>query len=220
LPVDEGVLGVDVEYPGAKLVNVRDRVNELAEQMAGIPFQAEIGAFRFVEQALPHGRLGEHVEAHDGQVNGPMGQCSKAMRMPRSAANRASGSRIPAGAAEIVQKVCKPGFRPWDSFSSSMTAPGNPATVFTPMCVATSMARRNAARAKSLCRGVERVFIKRADGRNAQVAGPGLAGELFGEGSPVFVLRSGGTGFKAVPFDGAEAVLGGPIPGAPHSHPS
>jgi len=71
----KAVLGVDVEYPGAKLVNVRDRVNELAEQMAGIPFQAEIGAFfRFVEQALPHGRLASMLKPMTGGDR-PMGQC-------------------------------------------------------------------------------------------------------------------------------------------------
>src|SRR5690348_4480031 len=38
--------------------------------MAGVPFDAEILTFRLTEQALPHCRLGEHVETHDWQVIG------------------------------------------------------------------------------------------------------------------------------------------------------
>ena len=43
--VDLSVFGVNVEYAGAKLVNVQDGINELAEEVAGILFDAEIFAF-------------------------------------------------------------------------------------------------------------------------------------------------------------------------------
>ena len=45
------------ENAGAELVDVRDRVDELADEMAGVPFEADALAARGVEESLPHGGL-------------------------------------------------------------------------------------------------------------------------------------------------------------------
>ena len=45
------------ENAGAELVDVRDRVDELADEMAGVPFEADVLAARGVEESLPHGGL-------------------------------------------------------------------------------------------------------------------------------------------------------------------
>src|SRR6266478_1823412 len=73
LPVDEGVLGVHMKNAWAELMNVRHRIDELADQMAGVPFDAEVLAFRFIKEPLPHCRLCQHVEAHDRQMVGRHG---------------------------------------------------------------------------------------------------------------------------------------------------
>src|SRR4051794_6126968 len=72
LAVDEGVFGVYVKDARAELVNVRDRIDELTDEMAGIPFQAEVLALGFVEHPLPNRRLPEHVVVHDRQVIRPL----------------------------------------------------------------------------------------------------------------------------------------------------
>src|SRR5882762_8389002 len=59
LSVDKSILRVHMENARAKLVDVRNRIDELAEQVAGVPLQAEIIAFCFVEQPFPHRGLGE-----------------------------------------------------------------------------------------------------------------------------------------------------------------
>src|SRR5256885_1123607 len=54
--------------PRAELAEVRDRINELANQMAGVPFDADIFTFRRVEKPLPHRGLAENVVVHNRQV--------------------------------------------------------------------------------------------------------------------------------------------------------
>src|SRR4051812_32368753 len=66
--VDQGVLRVHVKNARAELVNVRDRIDKLTDEMAGIPFQAEVLALGLVEQSLPHRGLAKHVVVHDWQV--------------------------------------------------------------------------------------------------------------------------------------------------------
>src|SRR5437867_4915797 len=68
LTVDEGILGVHMKDPRAELVNVSDRIDQLADEMAGVPFHAEILTVAFIEEPLPHRRLRQHIEAHDRQV--------------------------------------------------------------------------------------------------------------------------------------------------------
>ena len=71
-PVNEGVLGVNVKDARAETLEVRDRINKLANQMARVPFQAKVGARSGVEQALPHGRLAQDVVMHQRQMPGPL----------------------------------------------------------------------------------------------------------------------------------------------------
>ena len=59
------------------------------------------------------------------------------------------------------------------------------------------------AREIRLIRG-ERVLIERADGRDTDVARPGLGCELLGKRLPVRVVRSRGTVVEPDPFDGAK----------------
>src|SRR6266446_3663570 len=68
LAVDKGVLRVNMKNPRAELVNVRHRINELANQMAGVPLKAEVFAGRLVEEPFPHRGLGQHIVAHDGEM--------------------------------------------------------------------------------------------------------------------------------------------------------
>ena len=55
-----------------ELVDVRDRIDELADKMARVPFNADILAARFIEQPFPHGWLAENVVVHDGQMIRPL----------------------------------------------------------------------------------------------------------------------------------------------------
>src|SRR6266576_6567979 len=66
--IDEGVFGMDVEDLGAEFVNILDRVNKLANEMAGIPLDTEIRALGFVEEPFPHRWLSQHVVAHNRQM--------------------------------------------------------------------------------------------------------------------------------------------------------
>src|SRR5437588_12028232 len=68
LPIDKSILGMNMENPGTKSVDVRYRIYELAHQVAGVPFDADVLAPGFVEEPFPHRGLGEHVIAHDRQV--------------------------------------------------------------------------------------------------------------------------------------------------------
>src|SRR5439155_13116982 len=66
--IDESVLGMDVKDARAELVDVRHRIDELADQMARIPLQAEVLAFGFIENPFPDVGLAEHVVMHDRQM--------------------------------------------------------------------------------------------------------------------------------------------------------
>src|SRR5437762_593754 len=68
LPIDESVLRMDVENAIAELVDIHYRIDELTKQMAGVPLDADILAFRLVEEPLPHRWLREHVIAHNRQM--------------------------------------------------------------------------------------------------------------------------------------------------------
>ena len=68
LTIDERVFCVNMENPGAEFVNVQDGIDELAKQMARVPFNPEVFTFAFVEETFPHRRLREHVVAHDREV--------------------------------------------------------------------------------------------------------------------------------------------------------
>ncbi len=67
-PVDVSVLRMEVEDAAAEPIDRSDRIDELANQMTGIKFQADVMHFGRVKKPLPHGRLREHVVAHDRQV--------------------------------------------------------------------------------------------------------------------------------------------------------
>src|SRR5712671_5152265 len=73
LPVDVSVLRMYVKNPWAELAKVRDRINELANQMAGVPFDANIITFCRVEKPIPHRGLAENVVVHDRQVISALG---------------------------------------------------------------------------------------------------------------------------------------------------
>src|SRR5437667_12615263 len=70
--IDERVFRMDVKDPLAKFVDVRDRVDELADQMARIPFQAEVLAWAFIKQPFPERGLPEHVVMHNREVIWPL----------------------------------------------------------------------------------------------------------------------------------------------------
>src|SRR5439155_26764304 len=53
LPVDVGVLRVHVKNPWSERAEVRDRINELADQMTGVPFNADVLTLRRIEKPLP-----------------------------------------------------------------------------------------------------------------------------------------------------------------------
>src|SRR3954464_14478848 len=54
-------------------MDVGYRIDELAEQMACIPFNADILVLAFVEEPLPDRRLPQHVVVHDRQMKRPLG---------------------------------------------------------------------------------------------------------------------------------------------------
>src|SRR5262245_52786527 len=68
LTIDECVFSVNMKNSRAELVNIQNRIDELAKEMACIPFNAEIVAFRFVEKSFPHRRLRKHVVTHNWQM--------------------------------------------------------------------------------------------------------------------------------------------------------
>src|SRR3989449_309443 len=51
-----------------ELVDVCDRIDELADQMARVPLDAEVLAPCGVEEPFPHRRLAEHVVVHERQM--------------------------------------------------------------------------------------------------------------------------------------------------------
>src|SRR2546426_2083410 len=59
---------MDVKDARAELVDIRHRIDELADQMARIPLQAKVLAFGFIENPFPDGGLAEHVVVHDRQM--------------------------------------------------------------------------------------------------------------------------------------------------------
>src|SRR6478736_3848487 len=69
-PINVGVLRVYMKNAGAKLVDILNGIDQLAHQVTAIPFDPDIFAFTRVEDALPHGRLPEHIIGHDWQVIG------------------------------------------------------------------------------------------------------------------------------------------------------
>src|ERR1051326_8969618 len=71
LAIDESVLGMNMENARPEFLNVDDRINELAKEMAGVPFDANVFAFGLIEEALPHGGLREHVVTHDRKMIRP-----------------------------------------------------------------------------------------------------------------------------------------------------
>src|SRR5437773_5526387 len=56
----------------AELVDIGDGIDELADQMAGIPFQSKVLVFGLAEEPLPDGGLAEHVVVHDRQMIRPL----------------------------------------------------------------------------------------------------------------------------------------------------
>src|SRR5208282_3781080 len=68
MTVDIRVLRMNMENARAKLMDIGDRINELADQMTCVPLNAQVLVFRFVEQPFPHRWLREHVESHDRQM--------------------------------------------------------------------------------------------------------------------------------------------------------
>src|SRR5438874_13310059 len=66
--IDKCVLGVDVKNPRAEFVDVLDRINELADEMAGVPFDAQIVRAAVVKEFFPDGGLPQHIVMHDREV--------------------------------------------------------------------------------------------------------------------------------------------------------
>src|SRR3954471_20445831 len=69
--IDVGVLRMDVKNTRPEAAHIRHGIDELTHEMTGVPFDAEVLAFALAEEALPHGRLREHVVTHDRQVIRP-----------------------------------------------------------------------------------------------------------------------------------------------------
>src|SRR6188472_670006 len=68
LPVDVSVLRVHVKNARAESPDVFNGIDELADQVARVPFDADVFGFDRVENAFPNRGLGEHVVAVDGQM--------------------------------------------------------------------------------------------------------------------------------------------------------
>src|SRR4051812_22744630 len=66
--VDEGALCMNVKDPGPKFLDIRDRIDELADEVAGIPFQPNVCLLGGIEETLPHRRLAKHIIIHYRQV--------------------------------------------------------------------------------------------------------------------------------------------------------
>ena len=63
-------------------------------------------------------------------------------------------------------------------------------------------------------RGVEGIFIERADGGDAEIARFGPGGELFGPGPPIGVARAGGAGLRSASIRRSRSRFGRPNQGA------
>src|SRR5690348_14290406 len=68
LPVNVSVLRVNVKNARAESPDVFNRINELADQMARVPFDADIFGFDGIENTFPNRGLAEHVIAVDQQM--------------------------------------------------------------------------------------------------------------------------------------------------------
>src|SRR5206468_4160178 len=91
--IDEGVLRVHVKNPRAELLNVRDGIDELTHEVAGVPLDTDVFTARSIEEPLPHGRLAEHVIIHDRQVIGTLRAMLEAY--PQAAVRGGFGQRFP-----------------------------------------------------------------------------------------------------------------------------
>src|SRR5437899_12480042 len=73
----------------------------------------------------------------------------------------------------------------------------------------------NGAKENGFCKftllGIQRISIKRANRRDANVSSLGLAGKFFRRWFPILFLRCGFAGFKSVPTNGTEAISLRPI---------
>lgn len=203
-PVDESVLGVDVKNARAEFAQVGHRINELAEQVAGIPLQSDVFAFALVEKAFPEGGLAHHVVVHDGLMPGPLRAILKGQAHAKPSGQ--PGQRLPKSEQlgqiileRFIDRVApaRVGFhfhhgagKPRNGFDADLRGDFNGAL-------------KNGARPIRLAR-IERVLVKGADGGNADAAGAGLGGELCGKGFPIGVGRRGGTFRKAHPLGGTE----------------
>ena len=211
LPIDVSVLRVKVKNARAESPDVFNRVDELADQMARVPFDADVFGFDGVENAFPNRGLGEHVVTVDGQM-------PRALRtIFKGDANAVVGGvlreRKPEGKElrEIIIERFANGISAafvdlaFDHRAGE-TANGFHADVGGDI----NRAVKNSAGIFGLFR-VERIFVIRADGRNADVAGLGFSGELFSGRFPVLMRWTHRAVGEAHHFNGAEAEALRPI---------
>jgi len=66
--VNLGVFGVDVEDPFAVFADVLKRIDELADEVGGVPFDADVIEGDGVEEGVPKGGLAGDVPVSDGQM--------------------------------------------------------------------------------------------------------------------------------------------------------
>ena len=196
---------MDVENAGAELMDISDGINELADQMAGVPFDAYVLAAGGVEEALPHGGLSQHVVIHERQVIGAL----RAMLEgdAKAALGRGFGDRFPKCEQlrdEILERLV-------NRMAATLIDPGFDHRAGKAADVFYAQVRRDfdGALPCGACEfrlaRIERVAVIHTDCGNTDAESFGLRCELLGEGLPFGIIDSARAGVEAHPFDGAQA---------------
>jgi hypothetical protein len=195
----------------AEFVNVGDRIDELADEVAGVPFKAEVLVFAGVEEAFPHGGLPKHIVMHERQMVGAL------RTMLEGNANTAIGGEggqwLPESDEfrdELFEGLINRVAAVWvyGHFNVRTRKAGH--GFHADMSGHFNGAMEYFARAFRL-RWMQRVSVESADGGDTDVASFGFRSEIFGGRFPVGVLDANGAFFKAYPFDGTKAKAVGPI---------
>jgi len=209
--IDKGVLGVDMKNARAEGANVCDGIDELADEVGGVPFQAEIVAFSLVEEALPDCGLAHGVVVHEGEMPAALGTVFEGDA--DVAIGGVAGQRLPKGeqlGQEILEGLVKRISAALVHFQldhrAGKTRDGPDADVRGDV----DGALEDSAGGFGLFR-IQRIAVEGADGGDADAAGASVGGELLREGFPIGMWRGGWGLGKAHPLHGAEAQFLDPV---------